>query len=71
MNDAIPKNMYRDKYMKVELLTGDDIVAGIRRVKLRFPGYKLLGYKEIFTWTLSGVLACGQLCMQPSEHLQR
>ena len=24
--------------MKVELLTGDDIVAGIRRVKLRFPG---------------------------------
>ena len=45
VNDSIPKNIYRDKYLKVELPTVDDIVAGIRRVKLRFPGQKLLGYK--------------------------
>ena len=45
VNDSIPKNMYRDKYNKVELPTINDIVAGIRRAKQRFPGHKLLGYK--------------------------
>ena len=35
--------MYRDKYMKVELPTVDDIVAGVRRVKLRFPWAKAVG----------------------------
>ena len=45
VNDSIPKNMYRDKYIKVNLPTVEDIVAGIRRAKLRFPGHKLLGYK--------------------------
>ena len=45
VNDSIPKNIYRDQYRKVELPTIDDIVAGIRRAKNRFPGHKLLGYK--------------------------
>ena len=45
VNDAITKHMFRGKFTKVELPTIDDIVAGIRRAKLRFPGQKLLGYK--------------------------
>ena len=39
INDAIPKNFYRGKYMKVSLPTTNDIVNGIRRVKARYPGH--------------------------------
>lgn len=45
VNNTIPKNLYRNKFTKVELPTTDDIVAGIRRAKARFPGQRLLGYK--------------------------
>lgn len=45
VNDAIPRNIYRGQYVKVSLPTVEDIVAGIRRVKHKYPGRSVVGFK--------------------------
>ena len=42
---ASPKNIYRNHFIQVKLPTVEDIVEGIRRAKLCYPGQKLVGYK--------------------------
>merc|ERR1719319_1904127 len=45
VNDAIPKNIYRGNYVKVKLPTVEDIVLAIRRVKSKYPGHAVKGFK--------------------------
>ena len=45
INDSIPKNIYRGQYVKVKLPTVENIVSAIRRVKKRYPGRVIKGFK--------------------------